>query len=267
MSGASPYLGDATVISIQNGINDPLLSQFVPPERLVMGMTATNMAVLEPGSVSLQLDGSTVVGPAPGGENVEAARRAAELLRKTGLQIDEHPNVLGIRYNKLAINVLGYVSCLSNSNFITEAVCHAPWRSNVGLPLLNECIKTFEAANIKLAKIPGRPDVNKLKRFLHLLDVPLVGSIVGLIAKRAYNKKPIVFSLSQDLRRGKPTEVDHINGEIVRLARERGSDAPLNALAVEMCHQLEAKGPASFYSRDEVINRCQQVDLRQVEVA
>jgi 2-dehydropantoate 2-reductase len=262
---ASRHLAGATLISIQNGINDPILSQFVPPERLVMGMTATNMAVLEPGSVSLQLDGSTVIGPAPDGANADAAHSAAQLLRKTGLQIDEHSNVLGARYYKLAINVLGNVSCLSQSNFITEAVCHSAWRSKVGLPLLAECINAFEAANIQLAKIPGWPDVNNLRRFLHLLDVPLIGSVLGLTAKRIYNTKPVVFSLSQDLRRGKPTEVDYINGEVVRLATEHGTDARLNELAVEMCHELERRGPASFFTRDEVVQRCQSAASRQSE--
>src|SRR5262245_32109804 len=138
-SGAAPYLGDAVVVSIQNGINEEALLGHVAPERLVMGMTATNMAIVEPGSVSLQLDGASVVGPAPDRANAAAAIQAAELLRHTGLQFEEHESVLGMRYTKLVFNVLGYVACLSASNFITQAVCHREWRRAVGLPLLSEC--------------------------------------------------------------------------------------------------------------------------------
>src|SRR6056297_1198869 len=53
MQAAKPFLGDATVISIQNGINEPRLLPYVDPQRLVMAVTATNMAVIEPGRVSL----------------------------------------------------------------------------------------------------------------------------------------------------------------------------------------------------------------------
>jgi 2-dehydropantoate 2-reductase len=254
-AGAAPHLGQAVVVSIQNGMNEEALLRHVAPERLVMGMTATNMAILEPGTVSLQLDGASVVGPAPDGANAAAATRAADLLRQTGLQFDDHPNVLGVRYTKLAFNVLGYVACLSASNFITEAICHRGWRHTVGLPLLNECAATFAAAGIELAKIPGRPDVRSLRRLLRMLDMPVVGSVVALVARRIYNRKPIVFSLYQDLLQGKPTEVDHINGHVVRLARAHGMRAPLNELAVALCHELESRGPASFFDRQEVIQR------------
>ena len=71
LSAAKPYLAGAVVISIQNGINDEALARYVAAERLVMGMTATNMAILEPGAVSLQLDGATVVGPSPDGANAD----------------------------------------------------------------------------------------------------------------------------------------------------------------------------------------------------
>ena len=265
IESADPHLGDAIVISIQNGINDEVLARVVADERLVMGMTATNMAILEPGAVSLQLDGTTVVGPASHRKNVDAAHDAAELLRKTGLQIDEHPNVLGVQYNKLAINALGYASCLSASNFITEAICNRGWRTHVGVGILDECIQAYNLAGIELAKIPGRPDVNKLRRFLGLLDVPIAGTVVALGAKQFYNKKPIVFSLYQDLLRGKMTEVDFINGEIVRLAAANGSEAPCNALAVEMVHELEKRGDASFFQREEVIERFRGLQLAVAE--
>lgn len=263
LGAASPYFGESLVASIQNGINDEVLSRFVPPGRSVMGMTATNMAIVEAGVVSLQLDGVTVVGATPDRTNAAAARAVAELLKTTSLEVIEHPNVLGVRYNKLAINALGYASCISNSNFITEAVCFGPWRKAVGRPIAEECMAVFRRAGIELAKIPGRPDVSGLARFLRLLDVPLVGTAVAAGACRLYNRKPIVFSLAQDLRRGKTTEVDHINGQIVRVAEDHGLAAPCNALVVELVHQLQQRGPGDFMPREEVIRRFQQLEASQ----
>lgn len=255
MQAAAPYLGDAIVISIQNGVNDEVLARYVAPQRLVMGMTATNMAILEPGSVSLQLGGATVVGPAPDGRNQASSDAASRFLGMTGLQIEQHPNVLGVRYNKMAINALGYASCMSASNFITEAVCHRPWRQAVGLPLVDECVAAFARAGITLAKIPGRPDVNSLRRFLSLLDAPVAGGLVQLGARWIYNRKPIVFSLYQDLLRGKQTEVDYINGHLAGLAERHGLAAPRNRLVMTMVHELEQRGAGSFFRRDEVIER------------
>ncbi len=261
----SDHLGEAIVISIQNGINDDVMLRYVPRERVVMGMTATNMAVLKPGSVSLQLGGTTMVGPHADSSNLRAASAAADLLRKTRLEIDEHENILGIRYNKLAMNALGYASCLSAANFITDAICHRGWRATVGRPIIDECIDTFQAAGIELAKIPGRPDVRGIRGLLKKLDLPIVGAFIGMAAKRIYNKKPIVFSLYQDLKRGKKTEVEYINGHVVELARQHGLDAPFNQQVVEITHELESRGAASFLSRDEVIQRFRSLKMQAAQ--
>lgn len=252
LRAAAPHLGQAVVVSVQNGLNDEVLRRFVPEERLVAGMTATNIAILQPGAASLLLNGVTILG-SPDGPRGSAAMRAAELLRRTGLWIEESDQMRGVRYNKLAMNALGYASCISRSNFITEAVAWRSWRRTVGLPLVRECLEIYGRAGVMPAPIPGRPDPAKLRRLLWLFDLPVVGAAVALSTRRIYNRKPIVFSLAQDLLLGRLTEVEYINGEIVRLARNCGVDAPFNALVCELVHRLESSGPGSFLSREEVV--------------
>lgn len=251
---AAAHFGNATVITIQNGINDALLQEHVSADRLTAAMTATNAAVTEPGTVSLQLDGVTMVGPVRH-EASRAAAAAVELLRKTGLRVESTDKILGVRYNKLAMNALGYASCISASNFITEAIAYKPWRRYVGLPLAAECLAVFEAAGIELGPIPGRPGVDGLAKLLRRFDMPVVGRLIGFGARWLYNRRPIVFSLYQDLLRGKPTEVEHINGEIVRLACAHGGQAPRNELVVQLVREVERKGPGKFLDREEVIGR------------
>ena len=253
---ASPHWGDATVVSIQNGINDHILSDFVPADRLVMGMTATNMAIFVPGEVSMQLDGLTVFGPPQSGTigpHVTATAELFERITGVGLRFLAHPKALGMRYNKLTINALGYASCLSASNFVTEALAHRGWRQTVGRPIVHECRRVFDAAGIKLERVPDRSNLPKLERLMRMLDRPLLSSIIRFGARRIYTRRPIVFSLYQDLIHGKSTEVDHINGEIVRLAATAGTTAPINAQVCRMVHELEARDDGSFFTRDEVI--------------
>ena len=47
-------------------------------------------------------------------------------------------------------------------------------------------------------------------------------------------------SMWEDLTRNRLTEVDYLNGEIVRLASEHGVAAPLNTRIVELVHEAEA---------------------------
>ena len=53
-------------------------------------------------------------------------------------------------------------------------------------------------------------------------------------------------SMWEDLTRGRPTEVDHLNGEIVRLADQHATDAPLNRRIVELVHAAEATRSPGF---------------------
>ena len=260
-SAAAPHWGDATVVSIQNGINDDRLAPYVEPQRLVMGMTATNMALTEPGRVSLQLGGATVFGPSVN-ESARAdmtnSEATAALLNRIGwpsLRSMAHPNAVGIRYNKLAINALGYASCLSASNFITAALAHPGWRNTVGLPLVEECVRVFGRAGITLERIPGVPSLPRLRRLMRLMNAPVVGPAIAYGARRLFNRRRIIFSLQQDLQRRKPTEVDYVNGEIVRLAQSLGAAAPANALVVSLVQELERRGDGSFFDRQAVVRR------------
>ena len=259
MRAAASHLADAIVISIQNGINDHRLAPYVPGPRLVMGMTATNMAMVEAGKISLQLDGATVLGPLAGGianpDSIDAALNLFGRIRCPTLSFLGHENAVGVRYNKLAVNALGYASCLSASNFITDALAHGPWREAVGLPIVRECLATFDAAGASLARIPGVPALGQLEGLMRWMDAAVVGKMITAAARRLFNRKPIVFSLLQDLKRRRSTEVEYINGEIVRLAATADVPVPFNAEVVRMVHELEQRGDGTFFSRDEVVRR------------
>jgi 2-dehydropantoate 2-reductase len=266
ISSAEPHLGDATVVSIQNGINGELLSSYIAPARLVMGMTAMNVAVVQPGHARLQLKGTTVLGPNTERSNRQAVASALAILKATGLRVAEHPNVEGVQYNKLAINAIGYASCLSESNFISECVCDPTWRRAVGLPLLEECLHVFDRAGVRLAKIPGCPSVYQLRTLFQLMNSPICGMIVNPAARWLYDRQPIVFSLYQDLLRGKETEVDFVNGEIVRIGAAHACDAPFNRCIVELVHNLERRETDSFLTPTEVIDHMKNAANTTVEV-
>jgi 2-dehydropantoate 2-reductase len=257
---AQPYWTTAVVVSIQNGINRSTLARYVKPEQLVMAVTASNMNLVEPGRVSLQLGGATLLGPVQ--DDDRQAVDIADLFSRitsAPLPFVASANSLGAQYQKLAINALGYASCLSASNFISEAICCAEWRLAIGLPLLRECRQLLTVANVQLQRIPGTPSLSQLELLMNSMNIPIVGPGVAVAARRLFDRKPIVFSLLQDLRRCKPTEVDYINGEFVRIANSLPQGAPMNAMVVGMVHELERRNDRSCLSRDEVIRRFQRL--------
>ncbi len=263
MQSVLPHLGDAILVSIQNGMNDATLGQYVSADRLVMGVTAVNVFVAEPGRVSLQLGGATAFGPPRNAQPGTAVKLVAEVfgrIRSESLQFLATSDLAAMQYHKLTINAVGCASCLSASNFISEALCHAEWRTCVGLPLLRECQRLTEHAHIRMQRIPGTPSLRGLNYLLQGMNAPVVGPIVSFAADQIYNRRPIEFSLLQDLRQRRRTEVNYINGEFVRLGESLHEAAPLNRVVAGMANELEARGDGSYFSRDEVIRRFQSLN-------
>ncbi|MEM9657905.1 MAG: 2-dehydropantoate 2-reductase [Planctomycetota bacterium] len=256
---AKPYLGSAVVASLQNGVNQRVLGELLAPEQFVVGMTSINAAIVEPGRVSLQRDGVTVVGSMNGPSGREIVADALKLLRKSGLRIESSDNIIGVQLNKIAINTIGYASVLSDSDFLLEGVLHEPWRTHVAKPLLDESLACIAAAGIELERVPGPSDVRRFRRLLSLLDIPLLGRLVAW-GVRASSKRRLVYSLYQDLKRRRSTEIDYVNGEIANLAKSNGTAAPLNEKVVELVRSLEQRGDGSFFQRDEVVAALRQID-------
>ena len=50
--------------------------------------------------------------------------------------------------------------------------------------------------------------------------------------------------MRQDLLKGKPTEIDHMNGAVVALGRRFGIDCPVNAALVAIIKAMEARAVA-----------------------
>jgi 2-dehydropantoate 2-reductase len=46
-------------------------------------------------------------------------------------------------------------------------------------------------------------------------------------------------SMAQDVAKGRPTEIDHMNGHVVAQSRERGVPTPVSAAVIEMMHAVE----------------------------
>jgi 2-dehydropantoate 2-reductase len=253
MEAARPFLGDAVVTSLQNGVNHRMLAEFVAPERLVLGLTVINAALVRPGAVALQITGVTLVGPSEA-RGAASARAARDLLAQSGLRVDFNERILGMQYNKLVINCLGCAAAISDLHFVREGIFHGPWRRCVARPIYRECLETFRAAGVQLAPIAASSDVTRFGRLLSALDRPMVGLAIPLVEKVFVRRKPTKFSVRQDLDRGRPTEVDFINGEIVRLAKQQGQHAPLNALVVNLVRELERRGGGAI-PRDEIVRQ------------
>ena len=112
---------------------------------------------------------------------------------------------------------------------------------------MKEGLKVIQAAGIKTGDVPGfpmEPIVTMARESL-----PIASSLLKKIAE-SLGEVPVLGSTWQSIKRGKNTEVDYLNGEIVTSGKRMGIPTPANSLMVELVHQVETTG--KFLAIDEL---------------
>jgi 2-dehydropantoate 2-reductase len=115
--------------------------------------------------------------------------------------------------------------------------------------LMREGLRVIDRANIRLESLP---DVSAgLTRLINWMPSGIAGRIVAAKLRQMTTTWPLWGSTLQSIQRGRPTEIDYLNGEIVELGKRYGEATPLNTRIVEMVHQVERTG--QFLSADELL--------------
>jgi 2-dehydropantoate 2-reductase len=139
------------------------------------------------------------------------------------------------QWTKLLINLSNAVSALCGVP--TRELILSPGYRRIFAALVEEGVRVLRAASIRPAWLRGLP-VSVMPRVLRL-PTPLVRVVA---ARQARIDPDARSSMYQDLAKGRATEVDFLNGEIVALAERIGAAAPFNRRIVELVHDAERAG-------------------------
>jgi 2-dehydropantoate 2-reductase len=219
----------AMVISFQNGVsNHDILEAVLGGRfRIVRGMIPYNVAYLGDGHFHKGVAGALFAEDRP--ETRTLAKRIGDGPAALRLSND----MLGLAWGKLLINLNNAVSALSGRTLIEE-LNQRDYRRVVAASQ-REGLALLRRAGIKPAKVgpvPPRllPAVIGSPDWL-FRNIFLKGWKIDARARS---------SMADDLAVGRKTEVDTINGELVRLAELLGSDAQINRKIVELIRAAEA---------------------------
>jgi 2-dehydropantoate 2-reductase len=119
---------------------------------------------------------------------------------------------------------------------------------NLAVGVMREGQRMIDRANIRLESLP---EVSVgLARLLNLMPRGMAGRIVAKKYRRIVTEWPLWSSTLQSILRGRPAEIDYLNGEIVELGKRCGEATPLNTKIVELVHRVERTG--QFLSAEEI---------------
>jgi len=237
---AAKALADAlapatVVVSLQNGLRNPeILREALPSNPVLPAVVSFNVIVHEGAVFHRTTSGPLIIETRPEGQD----RAWVDALRASGIEFEEVRPIAPEQWTKLLLNLNNAVGALSGVP-TRSMILSRQYRRVIAL-LLDEALDVLEQAGVQPAKFHGVP--LRIMSFIMRLPTPIVRVVIR--AQLRVDPEARV-SMWTDFERGRLTEVDFLNGEIVRLAHEHGTEAPLNRRIVELVHEAERAGTGS----------------------
>jgi len=225
---------DAVVISLQNGVdNADRLRAGLPGRRVLAGMVMFNVVQSpddeRPFRVHRASQGEVMIDDGVG---------LAGLLDVDGLAVQARGDMKAVQWGKLLMNLNNALVALSDLP-LARQLADRSWRVILAAQI-GEALAAMKAAGMAPARITGLPP-SLLPTVLRLPDW-----LFGLLARRMLAIDPEArSSMWDDLKRGRATEIDELQGAVIRLARQTGTPAPVNEYVTALVRQAEAekRGP------------------------
>lgn len=219
IEAATHLVGPETVVlSLQNGLgHEEILSEAIGADHVIAGKTYVGGQMTDPGRIVIGAAcKETIIGELDGHVS-DRVRRIADTFEAAGLKTIASDNILGAMWDKLLVNVAtGALSGITRLDY--GNLYSVPQLEEIAIAAVSEAMAVAAARKIRLeTKAPRDAWI------------------------KAGNKLPFIFkpSVLQSLEKASLTEIDFINGAIVREGARAGIPTPVNATLVACIKGIE----------------------------
>lgn len=217
INAAKPMLGpDTAILTLQNGWgNADRIASLVGRERVLVGLTYSSGTLVGPGRVRNTGVAPTIIGELDGSLSPRV-ERAADALRRAGLDLTVSPRIVDEIWKKLTLNVCSLPTA-ALLHFTADELPKHEGSLDLMRGLLRETVAVAKAGGIQL---------DEEERWQ---------AIIGVLQRAVGGRA----SMLQDVEASRQTEIDVINGAIVAAGRQHGIATPLNDAMVWMVKSLQ----------------------------
>ncbi len=226
---------DGVIVTLQNGIPEPSVAEVVGTEHTMGCAVEWGAALIEPGVCELTSDKDSLsfhMGKLEG--ITDAQFKKVKALLEMMCPVHEEENLMGARWSKLLINAtfsgLGTVVGGVFGSVTEDKDCQ-----KVAVRCMKECIDVGHASGVEFAPVQGKNIVG-LFYWKGALKRAFACFLLPIAMKKHRDIEP---SMLQDLKKGKPCEVDAINGVVCDFGRKYGVATPVNDKIVEIIKKIQ----------------------------
>lgn len=224
------------IVTLQNGIPEPGIAEIIGEDHTMGCAVEWGAALIEPGVCELTSEPDSLsfhMGKMNGitDEQFKEVKALLELM----CPVHEEPNLMGARWSKLLIN-----ATFSGLGTVVGGVFGDVSEDKIGkqvaIRCMKECIDVGHAAGVTFAPVQGK-NITGLFYYKGALKRTF-GTLLLPVAMKKH--RLIEPSMLQDLKKGKPCEVDAINGVVCEFGRKYGVKTPINDRIVEIIKKIQA---------------------------
>ena len=206
---------DTVFLTLQNGLgNEEAICKKIDRKKVMLGVTGHGATLLRPGHVRHAGWGKTFVGELDH-RITDRATRIAQMFCKAGIETEASPNIHDQVWGKLVVNA-GINALTALTGFKNGQLLDYP-----------ETARLMERLVFEAAQVARRKGV-------HIEEDP-----IEKVRKAAEATRENRSSMGQDFDHRRRTEIDAINGAVVREAQALGIPVPFNQAVTDLVKAIE----------------------------
>jgi len=206
---------DTVFLTLQNGLgNEEAIWKWVDPGKVILGITNHGATFLGPGCIRHAGRGKTYIGELDG-KVTDRVARFAQLFSRAGIETEVSSNIQSLVWNKLFINVginaVAALTGLKNGNLLDYP----------------ETLRLMEALVSEAVAVARKK------------GIPIEGNPIQKVKAVAEATRENRCSMGQDFDNRRKTEIDVINGAVMREAERLGISVPYNQMITDLVKVIE----------------------------
>jgi 2-dehydropantoate 2-reductase len=222
---------DAIIISFQNGVKNPEILREILLQPILGAVVPFNVTGAGPGRFHCGTEGDLTV------QSIDdpSLKILQSLFAKAGQGLVISDDIEGVQWGKLLVNLNNAFNTLTGGT-LREGLLQRDYRLALAM-VVEEGLTVAKRAGLQPAAF-GKADAAKMIKVLRLPNF-IYRIIMNKIVKIDRTARS---SMLDDLEMGRVSEIDYLQGEIVRLAEATGQSAPRNKIIYDMVGEAFSKG-------------------------
>ena len=202
-------------LTLQNGLgNEEVICKRIDRKKVMLGVTGQGATLLQPGRVRHAGWGKTFIGELDH-RITDRANRIAQMFYKAGIETEASPNIHDQVWGKLLVNA-GINALTALTGFKNGQLLDYP-----------ETARLMEKLTLEASEVAR-------KKKVHIEEDP-----IEKVRKAAAATRENRSSMGQDFDHRRKTEIDAINGAVVREAQSLGISVPFNQAVTDLVKAIE----------------------------